>query len=308
MGLLGYDNVHYETNSQYPFVQLNESRFIEELFAKLAEAFRERFADYEFFVFSNHEQGVVPESSNLVSAKPKVLLYFSDEKGEDPAYFSHQYDAVFKSYLSGPSSSANVFPLPLGYVKDVPELPVKPVNERRYNVFFRGNLNVNRLPFYKSFSLLRYLLPDGMKGERFVKDQLLKVKSDFSSYFPQSIIRFNNSFKSGLTPTQYSEVLSESKVVLCPAGFSSAECFRHYESMRAGCVIVSEKLPDNELYNGSPIIQITNWREGLAIVDRLIKDPVQMQKIHENALLWWKDKWSEAATANYIKTKILSLS
>src|SRR5690554_4118798 len=137
MGLFGCDNVHYETNSQYQFAELNESKFIEELFTKLVEIFKEKFIDYEFYVFSNHEHGVVPNSSALDTHKQKILLYFSDEKGEDPAYFSHEYYAVFKSYLSEASSSPNVFPLPLGYVKDVPELPVKPVNERRYNVFFR---------------------------------------------------------------------------------------------------------------------------------------------------------------------------
>ena len=307
MGLFGYDNVHYEANSQYQFAELNESKFIEELFTNLVEKFKEKFIDYEFFIFSNHEHGVVPDSSGLDTHKQKILLYFSDEKGEDPAYFSHQYYAVFKSYLSEASSSPNVFPLPLGYVKDVPELPVKPVNERKYNVFFRGNLNVNRLPFYKSFSFLRYL-PDGMRGERFLRDQLVKVKNDYSNYFPQSIICFNNSFKSGLTPSEYSEILSDSKVVLCPAGFSSSECFRHYEAMRAGCVIVSEKLPDNELYNGSPIIQINSWSEGLTIVNKLIQDPAQMHKIHHEALLWWRDRWSEAATANYIRSKLFDLS
>src|SRR5690606_30233071 len=140
----------------------------------------------------NHEQGAIPGSSRLKTNKRKVLLYFSDEKGEDPAYFSDRYFAIFKSYLPRTSSSLNVFPLPLGYVKDVPELPTKPIDERKYNVFFRGNLNVNRLPFYKSFSFLRYLLPDGMRGKRFLKDQLVKVKNDYSSYFPQSIIYFNN--------------------------------------------------------------------------------------------------------------------
>ena len=307
MGIFGYDNIYYETNSRYPFEELNESKFIGEVFRHLIEDFH-GFSEYDFYVFSNHDRSTIPESSTVDTGRKKVLLYFSEEQGEDPVHLSEKYHAIFKSYIPKVPSSSNVFPLALGYVKGVDELPAKPIRERKYNVFFRGNLNVSRLPFYKSFSFLRRILPDSLRGKRFLIKQLIRWRSDYSHYFPQSIICFNNSFKSGFTPSEYAGVLVDSKVVLCPAGFSSAECFRHYEAMRAGCVIVSEKLPDNELYTGSPIIQITDWREGLEITERLIRDPAEMQKIHEKALAWWRDKWSEKATAHFIKSKLLALA
>lgn len=307
MALFGFDNVHYEANSQYPFLELNESQFIEGLFQALVEVMLSSFDDFEFYIFSNHEQGAMPISSSITSGRKKVLLYFSDEKGEDPKYLADHYFAIFKSYVPTALLHKNVFPLALGYVKDVPELPAKPIHEREYNVFFRGNLNVSRLPFYKSFSFLKNLLPDKMWGKKFLTNHLVKFKSDYSDYFPQSIIYFNDKFKSGLTPSEYGEILADSKIVLCPKGFSSSECFRHYEAMRAGCIIISEELPHNELYEGSPILQVSSWREGLKLAEELINDPDRMRKLHEAALFWWKTRWSEKATAGYIKSKLLDL-
>lgn len=307
MGIFGYDNIHYETRSRYPFEELNESEFIEKIFRYLVQDFQSGFSEYDFYIFSNHDINIIPESSTFSNGRKKVLLYFSEERGEDPVHLSEKYHAIFKSYIPEVSSSANVFPLALGYVKGVEELPIKPIRDRKYNVFFRGNLNESRLPFYKSFSILSRLLPDTLKGKRFLIKYLVKWKSDYSHYFPNSIIYFNNSFKSGFTPSEYAEVLTDSKIVLCPAGFSSSECFRHYEAMRAGCVIVSERLPDNELYADSPIIQISDWQEGLKIAEELIQNPVEMQNLQDKAVSWWKDRWSEKATANYIKRKLLEL-
>jgi len=156
--------------------------------------------------------------------------------------------------------------------------------------------------------LLKNILPDKIMGKKFLANQLAKLKNDYSDYFPQSIIRFNDKFKSGLTPFEYGEVLADSKIILCPKGFSSSECFRHYEAMRAGCIIISEKLPNNELYEKSPILQVAQWREGLKIAEDLINDPDRMQKLHEDALFWWRNNWSERATAGYIKSNLLDLA
>lgn len=308
MKLFEYDNIHYEKNSAYPFERLNESRFIKRVFKNLAEIMRENFSAYEFFIFSNHTRGNIPESVNFTSRRKKVLLYFSDEKGEDPGYFSENYFAVFKSYIPTEVKAPNVFPLSLGYVGEVPEFTAKPINERRFNVFFRGNLNFPRIDFYKNFSYFKYIFPKRGLSYRFITDMLIKFKTDYSDYFPMSIIIFNSKFKSGFTPAEYGEVLSESKVVLCPSGFSSKECFRHFEAMRAGCIVVSEELPEHDFYKGSPIIQIKNWREGLAIVKDLLRDEEEMEKLQIETLNWWNNKCSERATANFIHAHLAKLS
>ena len=296
-----YPNIHYEKNSIYPFYQLNESTYIESVLEHVIEILGKDFYGYDFFVYSNHGPGnIPPQSVSHLSAKKKVLLFFSDEHGEDPGAFSENYHAVFKSYIGLPTEKPNVFPLAIGLVKDVPTFPTIPINERNTNVFFSGNLNLNRVGFYKSLTNWGSLFPNRLLTTEVGIKLLLNLKRDFSRYFPDSLILFNHKFKSGLTPSVYGETLSQSKVILCPRGYFSTECFRHYEALRAGCIVVSERLPDNHLYKDSPIIQIDNWDEGLKQVGKLIVDQEKMDQLHHQALDWWENVFSEKATAKYI--------
>jgi hypothetical protein len=317
MKLFGLTNVSIEDKSDYKFEQLNESKFIENLIAELRIVLQDRFDDFEFFIYSNHRVNkrnpdsgtdIMPPSGNLKSDKKKILLYFSDERGLDPSSFSDQYFAIFKSYIGMKAVARNVFPLALGYVNAVPEFPVKPIKGRKYNVFFRGNLNMNRINFYRIFSRWGFLLPsESILTHDYYRKFLLKFRSDFSSFFPKSIIIFNNGFKAGFSPEKYGEVLSDSKIVLCPKGFFMTECFRHFEAMRAGCVIISEPLPDTPFYANSPLIQVNDWVEGLDIVKELLNDDNRLEEIHQQTIAWWKEKCSEKATAKYIFTRIKEL-
>jgi len=266
------------------------------------------FFDFEFFVFSHQGSSHLPSSIETTTVKKKVLLFFSDELGTDPQPYAHHYFAIFKSYIGTRSKAHNVFPLPLGYVKDVPHLPLIPINDRPINVFFRGNLNSNRLGFYRSLSKWRFFIPSRLvKYRRVLNSFLLNFQDDFSKYFPDSVIIFNNGFKTGYTPQEYGKVLSESKIVLCPNGFTTSESFRHFESMRAGCIIISEKLPETEFYSQSPIIEIKDWKEGLLKAKELLSDPSTMEALHKDTLTWWENKCSEIATAKYIHSKLLRL-
>src|SRR5690554_3749169 len=256
--LLEQENVRYDVNSNFTYDQLNESLFIERVFENLIPMLGASFGDYDFWIFSNqYPKKVFPESANFPSDRKKVLLYFSDESGMDPAALSGSYFAIFKSYMVNDSERSNVFPLSLGYVSGVPEFPILNINKRKYNVFFQGNLNKNRIEFYRSFSPFRWLLPSGnILKHVWYRELLIRYRNDYSSFFPQSRIIFNGSFKSGMSEQEYGEVLRNSKIVLCPRGFESVESFRHFEAMRAGCVVVSEKLPQNYLYKNSPIIEV----------------------------------------------------
>ncbi|MFO7823119.1 MAG: hypothetical protein R6V72_04215 [Cyclobacterium sp.] len=314
MRLFELSNVYYEEESNYRFEDLNESLFIRRLIEELKEFLGPRFFNYEFFIYSNHKvnkrnpdscKDTMPPSGNLSTSRKKVLLYFSDEGGLDPSFYSNKYFAIFKAYIGEKALASNVFPLSLGYVNAVPEFPDKSVKNRKYNVFFRGNLNMNRINFYRTFSKLRYLLPpERIITHEYYRKLLLKIKSDFSNFFEKSIVIFNDGFKVGFSPEKYGEVLSESKIVLCPKGYFMTECFRHFEAMRAGCIVISEPLPDTPFYKDSPIIQIGNWDQGLKIIRSLLEDEERMEEIHQQTRRWWIEKCSEKATASYIAERL----
>lgn len=304
-----YTNIHYDQNSLYAFDQLNEADYIESVLEHLVELLGSEFSNYDFFIYSNHGPGNhPPESLNYSSPKKKVLLYFSDEHGEDPSAFSDSYYAIFKSYIGTAKEAGNIFPLALGLVKDVPAYPIVPINSRKINVFFSGNLNLNRIALYRSLTSLGRFFPERLLTSATGIKLLVNLKRDFSKRFTDSVILFNNGFKSGLSPSVYGETLAHSKVILCPRGYFSTECFRHYEALRTGCVVISERLPDNHLYRNSPIIQIDNWNDGLKQADKLLADKEKLNQLSQKGLDWWENVFSEKAAANYIADRINHLA
>lgn len=301
MSVFSLENVFYDENSDYSFDKLNESMYIESIILNLKSLLGERFEHYCFYIFSNHLLIAKPQSLLISSEKKKVLLFFSDEKARNPTYLSQHYFAVFKAYLGKEKHGENIFPLGIGYVKDVPKFDIKPINERSLNIFFSGNLNKNRIDFYRCFSPFKMLLPSQriLNSSKYRKF-LLMLKSNFNNYFPNSLISFNSSFKSGFSPHDYGKLLADCKIILSPKGFGRTECFRLYEALRVGCVIISETLPDIYFYKNSPIIQVENWNVGLKLVKELIDNPEKLERMQVEGLEWWDQRCSEHAMATFI--------
>lgn len=308
MNLVTFENVKYDSNSEFSWDKLNESEFVQDTLDHLRRLMGNDFKNYIFFIFSNNNSGRIPESLYHITTQKKVLLYISDEIGTDPSEYSDSYFAIFKAYIGVGSFSANVFPFPLGCVNGVPSFNVAPTAQRKYNFFFRGNLNTNRVDFYRSFSNFSFLAPSkNMLSHKYYIKFLLWFQRDFSNFFPRSIIFFNKSFKGGFSLFEYGEILAQSKIVLSPKGFNSTECFRLYEAMRAGCIIISERLPSVVFYKDSPIIQISNWKDGLKIAKELLKDADKLKQIQKKTLDWWETVCSEKGTASYMFDKLRGL-
>jgi hypothetical protein len=302
-------NVRYDENSEFFWGELNESDFVRSTLLQVWKLMGDDFENYFFYVFSNHNRGRTPESQHHITSRKKVLIYVSDEIGSDPSIYASNYFAIFKAYIGKGNFAHNVFPFPLGYVNGVPSFNVEPINQRKINLFFRGNLNTNRIDFYRTFSNFSFLLPPArILTHKIYKCVLLWLQRDFSKLFPSSVIIFNRNFKDGYSLAEYGKVLSESKIVLSPKGFNSSECFRLFEAMRAGCIIISEKLPAVFFYANSPIIQIQNWKDGIRIAKELLKDPQRMHQLQQETIAWWESVCSEKATAAYILSKLNSLN
>jgi hypothetical protein len=265
------------------------------------------FQLYSFHVLSSHNPQAVPASAALTDRR-KILFFISDESPSVPTGLSSNYLAVFKCYLPAEMPESNIYPFNIGYVRDVPEFPLRSVEERNVNVFFSGNLNSNRFALYRELHPILKRLPVRFARKIFdllnqaSRRQFLRMK--FGSTFKRSRIEFTNGFKTGLTPDEYGKQLSESKIVFCPKGFQSSETFRHIESIRAGCIVVSESLPDTHFYRGSPVVTVPNWRVGLRTTISLLKHPETLSELQSKTLAWWNDVCSESATASYVKQKI----
>lgn len=305
-----FENVFLDSASTYSWNDLNEVDFLTLVFNNLRINMANNYFNYKYFILSSHDSNIKPISINDPFER-KVLFYFSDEKSIFPKALMDNYFAIFKCYLPFELEGSNVFPFNIAYVSNLPTFPAKEISQRNIDVFFSGNLNINRLELYKALHpIYKYCPLDILKivirlrHLHFIK-WLLPL--DISKYYPGWIINFTPGFSKGMTKRAYAENLSDSRISLCPKGFSSPETFRHLESMRAGAIIISEKLPDTHFYRGSPIITLDSWSEAPQIIKDLLDNPERLKILQEKTLNWWSNVCSENATALYIESKLKQL-
>lgn len=89
-----------------------------------------------------------------------------------------------------------------------------------------------------------FLLKNNLRGGNRLYECCFMNKSfDISSLYDNAYIRFYSGFNNGDDYNKYAYYLQNSKIVLSPKGFHSTECFRFYEAMRQGCIVITEELP-----------------------------------------------------------------
>lgn len=303
-------NVSVDEASAYAWADLNETQFLTAFFEHLQAVMGEAFDTYRFFILCSHDPKAVPRSATVAHER-KVLIILSEETGVPRPDLADDYLAVFKGYLSAEGQRPNLLAFNIGYVRGVPVAPAGPIGERDVDVFFSGNLNINRRDLYRALHPVLRWLPGALMysrlGRKILNRLPLAARADFSRRFARAYIRFTSGFKEGLDLASYGRMLGQSKIALCPKGFHSTETFRHLESMRAGTVVISEPLPDTHFYRGSPIQQVPNWTAGLALADRLLADPERLRRLQAETLAWWDTVCSELATARYVAAKLTAL-
>lgn len=291
------------------FADLLERDYLESLYQHLQTEMGPRMDDYDFVLWSSMGQEDFPISFTAAGEKAKVLLYISDESSSEPLHLIHTFAAIFKCFLLREFPEHKIFALPLGYASSVPHLPVLPISERKYNVCFLGCPQKNRIQFSTVLSeLVRRTYPHSVRDGKVpqvaagVRQEIL---CDLSAAFPNSCIRFTSGFSRGLDRASYGAILRDSKIALCPGGWKSNETYRHFEAMRAGCVLISDPLPETRLYRNAPIVQITNWQRLEEIVLELLESPERMRELQRLTLAWWEDVCSEKATAACIRAQLI---
>ena len=180
--------------------------------------------------------------------------------------------------------------LPLGY-GDPPDTPVVDFTRRRYLTSFlgsvappaRGRILRSFVGTPKSYSRGRLVRALREVEDRHGPDQ---VRLSVTPGFQESLSN----------ERAYAELMAETRICVAPRG-TARETWRVFEGLRAGCVVISDKLPQHPFYENSPILQIEDWRDLPDIIDGLLRDPAGMQELHERGLRHWRDVLSEAALA-----------
>lgn len=269
-----------------------------------------RFADYDFLLFEIEHGDPHYLRTHDFSARKTVVFYLGNEVGTIPHELMRTpVHAVFMHYLpEGATGYANLFGLPLGYVSSTPQYPVLPVAERPTNVFFSGATHYTRLPLLQHFTgwdAVPFRLWNAMY-HRFFKE---RVAYRYDDQYPNSLIRFNRQgFKSGFAPEEFGRLLYECKIALCPQGVINPETYRHFEALRAGCVVVSAPLPTQYYYTGSPIVTLPDWRGLDAVIANLLADADRLAQRQQAGLAWWNEICSETAVARRMAMHLRELA
>ena len=281
------------------------------ILAHLQAELGNEFDEYTFVLFEveHGDSQYWQKRLGSSSTKKDVVFVLGDEAANIPhELMRNPVYAVFKHYLPAAQTQySNLFSLPLGYLSATPHYPVVPINKRPVNVFFSGALHYTRLPLlqhFTKFNRLPFRLWNAFY-HRFFKEQ---VSYSRDSHYTDSIIRFNRQgFKSGFASDVFGRLLYDCKIALCPTGVINRETYRHFEALRAGCVVISEPLPDQYYYKGSPIIILNNWQALDEVIQRLLADPVELVRRQLAGLAWWNEVCSEPAVARRIAQQLRQL-
>lgn len=304
--VFGYANVFWDTASDYSLAQVNERVYLTQFFFALKEKMGGEFQKFAFYLLFSHNPLVAPHSAIIDSAN-KVLFWFSDESGAEPQHLFKNYQFIFKSYLQ--LEKGNCFANTLGFVNEGNDL-TNTETPKSINIFFAGNLNVNREQLYHQLFLKKFpgyswtsWLP------RFVIRKLIMYwrRRHLNLSEDNSVFLFSNGFKSGLDYQQYRDYLSRSRYVLCPRGFESAETFRHFEALAAGCLVISEPLPQNSLYPEPPFLFYNTLNDLLAIFRKIESSEVDEDDLRERHKAFYESHASVGANAKRVGNICLRL-
>ncbi|MBN1529331.1 MAG: hypothetical protein JW895_09750 [Thermoleophilaceae bacterium] len=184
--------------------------------------------------------------------------------------------------------------IPLGTYNQV-DLPVTPIAERPTDLFFAGSVEHE--------AGLRYRLASPKARSR---REMIEAVDLLARGRPglRTDIRLTEGFTSSEDAAEgYSQALMDARVCLAPRG-NSAETFRVFEGLRAGCVVVSERLPRFWFYDGGPILQIDSWSQLGDVVEPLLDDPAELERLHAASLDWWREKCSEEALGRLMAERL----
>lgn len=268
-----YENIEFQS-PLYSIDQPCETVYLIGLFEKLRSLMGAVVAERHFIIFSGPDSRMKGPPSRRCSAR-----------GSEPS----------SRILLREGLIANLHSLPLGYVGSIPDYPPVPVNDRRQNVFFSGNLNGNRITMFKALATPR-LSPVPLPPRIL---SLLNPSLTCDKYVPCSYIRFTNGFRRVMRSRVRQTPRGQQDCAL-PRAWHSTETVRHFEAMRAGAIVVSEELPPLRFYLGSPIVTISSWYTVRALISEILASPKALIERQQRTLAWWQDVCSEAATATRI--------
>ena len=255
-----------------------EQVYIFKIFEILSEW--EQFYNYNFYIISANSEW------SYQLDKKSIVVYLSNEDHSIPKYFEKAL-FVFTPYCPlGAECPDNCYPIPLGYNGSLEEKEVVPIAERKYDIFFSGNIYKRRLPFWVGLQLFSFRNKISMKST---------VKH---------LLQFNRSFTGGMSPSVYSEVLMNSKIALVPEGYISNISFRFFEAAKYGTVVITKKLYDYWFLRSFPGVELDGWLNVGKHIRKFLDQPELLEDYQSKVVEYYNQFCREDVVANFIIKQI----
>ncbi len=177
--------------------------------------------------------------------------------------------------------------IPLGYHSQ-DELPQIPMQDRTLDSFFAGELATKLPP-----TTYRYWVSTSKAEARKQLWRVLQqVKRDSEWRIDLDNIGVGEIVSRAAQFNTYSQKMMNSRICLAPRG-TMAETYRLYEGLRAGCLVITNRLPDEPFLRGAPVIQVDHWNELPALLRKYARDIDALEKFREASLAWWQNHCHE---------------
>jgi hypothetical protein len=93
--------------------------------------------------------------------------------------------------------------------------------------------------------------------------------------------------------------MMNTRICVAPRG-SVAETYRACEGLRAGCLVVANRLPPAHPFADSPILQIDHWRQLEGILDKYARNIDLLEEARAASLEWWDSHLSVKIEAHRV--------
>lgn len=262
---------------------------------------KDKLPNFDEYLFTTYLKDSWSPPNTAEVYHPKKVLICSSEHNLIPLdQVKNNYHHIFAQYYW---DNDNITSIPLGCFnfskKDSP-----PIDERMYDTSFVGCLNKNRVELASVITgIPKTIMALGFYFNDPLTMKLINHMANWTN--KKTFYKFNVDFNMGISGDNYLAILQNSKISLCPRGWSNIETYRLYESLESGCVVITEKLPDRPYFKNIPAIQVNNWKEGMQIAADLLKDQSSLlTRIGEESRKFYEEKLSPEATAKIIISKL----
>ncbi len=220
---------------------------------------------------------------HLHLGKPEAVLTFEFLRNCYTSLRSRAFAKFPPEYLPAPiRKETEMMTLPLGYHRQV-ELPQVAMRDRKLDTFFAGQVRHEIASGYLRWtSTSKFEVREQLWRELNLLAKQGKWKIDLGNIAAdeQGHAQYDS----------FSEKMMQSKICVSPRG-TFAECYRTYEGLRAGCmVVVNRHAKDEFLYPGAPLVFVDHWRELGGILERYANNYDALEEFRAKSLAWWHDR------------------